>query len=132
MTATQLASTHDDRKARLTGIALMLAGVGLFSFGDALGKYLVGTYSVGQLLLLRACAAMVLISPLVGRARAEFKRMPRPGLQVLRVMLSASEVAGFFAATVYLPLADVITFYMAGPIFVTALSALLLGEQVGW
>ena len=32
----------------------------------------------------------------------------------------------------YLPLADAITFYLAGPIYVTALSALLLKEQVGW
>jgi drug/metabolite transporter (DMT)-like permease len=131
MTAT-LATGRDERSARLTGIALMLAGVGMFSFGDALGKYLVGTYSVGQLLLLRAIAALILISPFVWRARAEFRRIPRPGLQLLRVVLSASEVAAFFVATVYLPLADVITFYMAGPIFVTALSAMFLGEQVGW
>jgi drug/metabolite transporter (DMT)-like permease len=110
----------------------MLVGVGMFSFGDALGKFLVGSYSVGQLLLLRAVAALVLIAPFVWRARAEFRNIPRPGLQLLRVLLSASEVAAFFFATVYLPLADVITFYMAGPIFVTALSAMFLGERVGW
>ena len=32
----------------------------------------------------------------------------------------------------YLPLADVITYYLAAPIFVTALSAIVLREQVGW
>lgn len=132
MTATPLATGGDDRSARLTGIGLMLAGVALFSFGDALGKYLVATYSVGQLMLLRAFVAMVLVSPLIWRARAEFVQVPRPGLQLLRVALSAGEVAAFFAATIYLPLADVITFYMAAPIFVTALSALVLKEQVGW
>ena len=31
-----------------------------------------------------------------------------------------------------LPLAEVMTYYMAGPIYVTALSPLLLGERVGW
>ena len=129
---TTLATGRDARSAHLTGIALMLAGVVMFSFGDALGKYLVGSYSVGQLLLLRALAALILIAPFVWRARAEFRQIPRPGLQFLRVMLSASEVAAFFVATVYLPLADVITFYMAGPIFVTALSAIFLGEKVGW
>ena len=35
----------------------------------------------------------------------------------------------FFWAVVYLPLADAITFYLAGPIYVTALSALLLGGE---
>ena len=44
----------DERSARLAGIGLMLFGVFMFSFGDALGKFLVGTYSVGQLLWLRA------------------------------------------------------------------------------
>lgn len=132
MTATPIATGGDDRSVRLTGIGLMLAGVGLFSFGDALGKHLVATYSVGQLLLLRAFVALVLVSPFVWRARAELAALPRPGLQLLRVTLSAGEVAAFFAATIYLPLADVITFYMAAPIFVTALSALVLKEQVGW
>jgi drug/metabolite transporter (DMT)-like permease len=41
-------------------------------------------------------------------------------------------VAAFFLATVYLPLADVVTCYLACPIFVTALSASVLREQVGW
>jgi drug/metabolite transporter (DMT)-like permease len=38
----------------------------------------------------------------------------------------------FFWAVSYLPLADTVTFYLAGPIYVTALSVLLLGETVGW
>ena len=47
-------------------------------------------------------------------------------------MLSTLEVAAFFLATVYLPLADVTTYYLACPIFVTALSAIVLRERVGW
>jgi hypothetical protein len=43
----------DERSARLAGIALMLLSISMFSFGDALGKYIVATYSVGQLLWLR-------------------------------------------------------------------------------
>ena len=66
----------------------MLLGVCLFSFGDALGKYIVATYSVGQLMLLRAVASLVLLSPLIWRSRAHFTRIERPGLQVLRVVLS--------------------------------------------
>ena len=122
----------NERAARLAGIALMLAGVWAFSFGDALGKYIVATYPVGQLLFLRAVASLVLLSPLIWRSRAEFVRLERPGLHLLRIVLSTLEVAAFFVAVRYLPLADVITFYLASPIFVTALSALLLREQVGW
>src|SRR5215469_14740376 len=123
---------RDERSAHLAGIGLMLFSIFLFSFGDALGKYIVATYAVGQLLWLRACAALLVLSPLIWKRRAEFVRMERPKLQLLRVILSTVEVAAFFLATVYLPLADVITYYLACPIFVTALSALVLREDVGW
>src|SRR5262245_61050644 len=69
------ASTLDERSARLAGIGLMLFGVFMFSFGDALGKFLVGTYSVGQLLWLRACAALVLLFPLMLQQRCAFARL---------------------------------------------------------
>jgi drug/metabolite transporter (DMT)-like permease len=129
---TRISTQTDERSARLYGIGLMLLGVFMFSFGDALGKYLVGTYAVGQLLWLRACAALFVLSPLIWRRREEFVRMERPWLQFVRVVLSTLEVAAFFLATVYLPLADVTTYYLACPIFVTALSAIMLGEEVGW
>jgi drug/metabolite transporter (DMT)-like permease len=122
----------DARSPALAGIGLMLAGICMFSFGDAIGKFLVGTYSVGQLMWLRACAALVLLAPSIWRHRGEFLRLERPWLQLLRVVLSTLEVAAFFLATVYLPLADVITYYLACPIFVTAGSAIFLREHVGW
>src|SRR6202166_4246213 len=122
----------DERPARIAGIGLMLLSIFMFSFGDALGKFMVATYSVGQLLWLRACAALIVLLPMMWRHRAAFVRLERPWLQGLRVMLSTLEVAAFFLATVYLPLADVVTYYLACPIFVTALSALVLRERVGW
>jgi drug/metabolite transporter (DMT)-like permease len=128
----KISTTTDERSARLAGIALMLLSVCMFAFGDALGKFIVATYSVGQLLLLRAIAALIVLAPSIWRRRREFARLERPWLQLLRVMLSALEVAAFFLATVYLPLADVITFYLATSIFVTALSAIVLREHVGW
>jgi drug/metabolite transporter (DMT)-like permease len=125
-------SSYDDRSARLAGIGLMLLSIFMFSFGDAMGKFIVATYSVGQLLCLRACAALLVLLPMVWKQRADFLHLERPWLQLLRVILSTLEVAAFFLATVYLPLADVITYYLAGPIFVTAMSGLVLGEHVGW
>jgi drug/metabolite transporter (DMT)-like permease len=123
---------NDERSARLAGVALMLLSVFMFSFGDALGKFMVATYAVGQLLWLRACAALIVLAPAIWRHRADFMRLERPRLQLIRVMLSTLEVAAFFLATVYLPLADVVTYYLACPIFVTALSSIVLREQVGW
>src|SRR5437879_3521909 len=129
---TKISTAADERSARLAGIGLMLLSIFMFSFGDALGKFMVTTYSVGQLLWLRACAALIVLLPMIWRHRAAFTQLERPWLQLLRVALSTLEVAAFFLATVYLPLADVITYYLAAPIFVTALSGIALGEHVGW
>src|ERR1700726_4870952 len=86
----------DERSARLAGIGLMLLSIFMFSFGDALGKFLVATYSVGQLLCLRACAALIVLAPMVWRQRRTFARLDRPYLQLVRVTLSTLEVAAFF------------------------------------
>ncbi len=129
---TRISPHTDERTARLAGIGLMLLAVFMFSFGDATGKFIVATYSVPQLLALRACAALLVLAPMIWRQRRKFATIERPRLQVFRVVLSTLEVAAFFLATVYLPLADVVTYYLACPIFVTALSALVLREYVGW
>lgn len=111
----------------------MLLGVFLFCCNDALGKWLLATYSVGQMLLIRSLAALILLAPFIWHAgREAFIAAPQPGLQILRLLLSTAEVVMFFWAVTYLPLADAVTFYLAGPIYVTALSATLLGEHVGW
>jgi len=132
MTFVAKPSIPDERSAPLAGIGLMLLSILMFSCGDALGKFMVATYSLGELLWLRACAALIVLLPMIWRNRADFARLERPWLQLLRVTLSTVEVAAFFLATVYLPLADVVTYYLACPIFVTALSAIVLREPVGW
>src|ERR1700692_4890181 len=64
----KISTAADERSARLAGIGLMLLSIFMFSFGDALGKFLVATYSVGQLLWLRACAAVLVLLPMMWRA----------------------------------------------------------------
>jgi len=117
----------------LAGIGLMVLGIFLFCCNDALGKWLLGSYSVWQMLVIRSIAAIALLAPFIWReGRAAFASAPRPGLQVLRVSLSVMESIMFFWALSYLPLADTVTFYLAAPIYVTAISALFLQERVGW
>jgi len=128
----KISTATDNRSAHLGGIVLMLAGVGMFALGDALGKFIVATYPVGQFMLLRACAALVLLGPSIWQQRSKFRNLERPWLQLVRIVLSTLEIAAFFLATVYLPLADVTTYYLATPVFVAALSAIVLREQVGW
>jgi len=112
---------------------MMLLGVLLFAVNDTLGKWLVGAYTVGQLVLVRSIAGLCVLAPFIHRTGPyAFLRPPRPGLQLLRVVFSTLETSLFFWALTELPLAEVMTYYMAGPIYVTALSPFLLGERVGW
>lgn len=126
--------TPTSRKATIAGIGLMLSSVSLFSMSDAIGKWLVGgAYPVGEALLIRSLVALALVAPFVWRdGISAFTAAPRPRLQVLRVAVSTAEVVCFFWSVGTLPLADVITFYLAGPIYVTALAPFVLGEHVGW
>jgi drug/metabolite transporter (DMT)-like permease len=119
------------RNATLAGIVMMLLGILLFSLNDVMGKWLVATYTVGQVLLLRSAAALAVIAPFVVKQGIRRTLRPeRPGLQALRVGLGSCEVALFYWAVSYLPLADTMTLWLAAPVWAVVLAALLLGERV--
>ena len=126
------ASSPHSGSARL-GVLLMLLGMVMFSLNDVLGKWLVSTYSVGQLMLIRSLAALFVLMPFFWRMG--WRRLidvDRPKLHVLRTTLFAIEASGFYFAVAYMPLADTMTYWLAAPIYVAALSPLMLGEKVGW
>lgn len=114
------------------GVLLMLLGMALFSLNDALGKWLVASHSVGQVLLIRSLAALVVLLPFLWSfGFGRLLSVERPGLQALRVAFATAEVFCFYYAVRDLPLADVMTFWLAAPIYVAAVSPFLLGERVG-
>ena len=113
------------------GVLLMLVGMALFSLNDAMGKWLVATYTVGQVLLIRSLAALVVLLPFLWSFGVlRLFQVERPGLQALRVLFATAEVFCFYLAVRDLPLADVMTFWLAAPIYVAAVSPLFLGERV--
>jgi S-adenosylmethionine uptake transporter len=113
------------------GIGLYLSGVFWFAVNDALGKWLVASYGVGEMLFIRSIGGVAMLVPIalyIGvslRVRGDWR------LQVWRILAQTLDSYCFYYATRYLPLADVMTFYMAGPVIVTAISALVLRERVG-
>jgi S-adenosylmethionine uptake transporter len=112
------------------GVALYLLGVFLFALNDAMGKWLVADYGVGQLMLLRSVGAGLVLAPMVAALRVDLFDFGQAPLQCVRILCMAADTFSFYYATRYMPLADVMTFYMAAPLIVTALSAPLLGEKV--
>ncbi len=116
----------------LLGIGMMLAGMFLFALNDAIGKWLVATYSVGQVVLIRSLFGLAVLAVLLRASGfVSVLRVERPPVQAARVVFSTAEVFCFYTAVTYLPLADVMTYWLAAPIYVAALSPFLLGERVG-
>jgi drug/metabolite transporter (DMT)-like permease len=129
-----VAGSGTPSSAARMGVLIMLAAMFLFSLNDAMGKWLVSTYSVGQVLLLRSLAALIVLAPFLWKAGwRPIVTAQRPRLQFARVVFSTLEVFCFYVAVSYLPLADVMTYWLAAPIYVAALSPFLLKEKVdGW
>lgn len=114
----------------MTGVVLMLLGDLLFALNDAMGKWLVASFAVGQVLVIRSVGAFIVLGPMILRqGPMALFRVEQKGLQFIRVFMATCDVALFYAAVAYLPLADVMTFYMAGPIYIAALSHFFLGEK---
>lgn len=121
------------RSTVTTGILLMLTSITIYSSLDAVAKWTVSIYAASQFLFIRGGMSLAVLVPFVARDNfAAFRNIQRPGLQLARVAVALLEVVLFFTAIRYLPLADTITCYLSAPIIVVALSALFLGEKVGW
>lgn len=113
------------------GVAFMVLGNFFFALNDTMGKILVGTFAVSQVLAIRSIGAFLVLGPMLwaGRGTGQIRR---PWLQLVRNGVATGDTALFYAAVAHLPLADVFTFYMAGPIYVAAMSSVMPGGAVGW
>jgi drug/metabolite transporter (DMT)-like permease len=111
----------------------MLVAMLLFTANDAMGKWMVATYPVGQLISLRSLAALVVLAIILWRRQGSLRLSltERPVIQMLRIGFVVAEVGCFYAAVRYLPLADVFMFYLASPLFLTIFSVVILKEHVG-
>jgi drug/metabolite transporter (DMT)-like permease len=119
----------------LKGLSLMALAMTILPGMDAIAKYM-STFqamSPGQVTFYRFFLQMVLTLPLLaifgglGAFRAK-----RPWMNLLRGALHAAATLLFFTAVKYMPLADVFAIYFVEPFMLTAMSALLLREKVGW
>ncbi|WP_118138642.1 DMT family transporter [Oceanicella sp. SM1341] len=117
----------------LAGIALMCAGVAFLSVNDALAKSLTESYPVLQILFMRNMVALpiaLLLAWRLGGARA--LRSHRPLVHLGRGVMWIAATVLFFSSFRFLGLAEATALAFVAPLFITALSALLLREHVGW
>lgn len=117
----------------LAGVAMMCLGVACLSVNDAIAKTLTDDYSAVQILFLRnliALPAAVALAVRMGGTAA--LRSYRPAAHLVRGVLWLCAATLFFSGLRHLGLAEATTLVFAAPVFITALSALLLKEKVGW
>ena len=115
------------------GVILMILGQFMFAANDTMGKVLVQGFAVGQLILFRSIGAFFILTPMLTKKTAKDIFTPqRPVLLFLRGLCSLGDAIFFYSALVYLPLTDVMTFYMAVPIYVAVISHFFLGERIAW
>ncbi|WP_425404386.1 DMT family transporter [Hwanghaeella sp.] len=123
--------TSQDRA--LAGIAMMCAGIACLSVNDAIAKHLIEVYSPLQILFLRNVIALpfaLAITARMGGVRA--LRSGRPAAHVLRGFLWVVATIMFFTSFAHLDLAEATALIFVAPLFITAISAAFLKEQVGW
>ncbi len=116
-----------------TGIACMVAAAALITLNDALAKLLAERLPVGQIIGLRAFAALLPVGYAVYRAggRAAL-RVRDPKSQLLRSVLFTMATFCLVGGLVYLPLPLVVFLAGSSPLFVTLFAPLMLAEKVGW
>jgi len=117
----------------LHGIYFKLSALVLFCTMDAMVKGLGGTYGSFQLMVFRSGVALVPVAVLIWHAGGiRVVRSNRPWLQALRVTIGFGSMFGFFYAFPRMPLVDAYAISFSAPLFMVALSVLILGEPVGW
>ncbi len=114
-------------------ISRVLTAMAMFAAGDATLKELVATYAVGQVLFLSGLISLAVLVPIMWRAGELGEiRTKRPIGNLLRVAAGLVGQILLALALKRLPLADTTAIMFSVPLFVTAFSAPLLGERVGW
>ncbi|MBP2549477.1 drug/metabolite transporter (DMT)-like permease [Neorhizobium galegae] len=116
------------------GMALMACCMVILPMMDAIAKYMATfeTMSPGQVTFYRFFVQLVVLAPLFFWTVGGFSKVQRPWMNMLRGALHAAASLLFFTAVKYMPLADVFAIYFVEPFMLTMMSALFLGEKVGW
>ncbi|WP_324754094.1 DMT family transporter [Roseovarius sp. Pro17] len=115
------------------GIVLMCAGIACLSVNDAIAKTLTDSYAPVQILFIRNAIALLpalLIAVSIGGKAALWSY--RPMAHLVRGIIWTCAAIMFFLGLRHLGLAEATTLVFAAPIFIIALSSILLKEHVGW
>jgi len=118
----------------LKGMAIMAGCMIVLPVMDAIAKYMATfeAMSPAQVTFYRFFFQFVCLLPLTLVLGRQMLHARRPWMNLLRGAIHAAASLMFFAAVKYMPLADVFAIYFVEPFMLTMMSALFLGDKVGW
>ncbi len=122
-----------DVRIGMIGIASAVAGSAALSINDVALKFLSGGYALHQIVLIRALIGVCLLlamMPMLGTGFHQI-RTRRIGAHGVRVSLILMSNMTFFLGLAAMPLAEAVAIAFVSPLLVTAMSVVVLGEQVG-
>jgi len=115
-----------------TGIFFSIGAVFAFSISNALIKWLVARYPIGEVVAFRSffslIPAMVIVFSQGGWSSLRTRRLPG---HLLRTVIQFASMCAIFVAFSMMPLADAVAITFASPLFLTVLAIPMLGEKVG-
>jgi len=116
----------------LSGITLLVFSLFLFSLQDMTIKYFSDQYSVLQIVFIRGVIATLLMILAAKVIEGRFLlASQKPWLTLSRGLLGFTSYTTYYLAVASMPLAEVVAIVFSAPLFVTAMSAVFLREQVG-
>jgi drug/metabolite transporter (DMT)-like permease len=118
-------------RARFWAVGCLLVGIGIFSLQDLIIKLISADYPVHQAMTIRSFVAMPLLF-LMMRAGAGIGRVftPRWPLLTARGGINLLSYTTYYLGLASIPISTCVALYFTAPLFITALSALMLKERV--
>ena len=121
------------RSAQTTGIFCLLGALCFLSASDSIIKWLSPTYALHEIMLVRALVALpvtLFFMQLEGGLRNLYTR--RLGLHIVRGLFLVLANMCFFLGLATMPFAEAVSLFFVAPLFISALSFLVLRETVGF
>lgn len=118
--------------SRLLAAGCLCGGVLVFSIQDWILKFMSGSYPVTEAVAMRSFTAVPIMLAVVAFTQGGLRKLAsrRIGLHALRSTIMLGAYTTYYLALPAMPLAEVVTLFFTGPLFITALSYPFLGERV--
>ena len=133
MAATKDAGAAPALSGNLVGILCVMGAATAFSINDVVIKLLSDGYPLHQLTFFRSLFGMVFTLGIFVPLEGPYRNLAttRPWFHAMRGLIVICANMIFYAGLATLPLGEATAIYFVAPLFITALSVVLLGEQVG-